>query len=109
VEGHRSFTFERNIVYGEAEQFLAGRWEGMVEMDRNLYWRPKGPIRFGKLDWDGWRKLGRDAHSLVADPLFVAPAKGDFRLRPGSPAAKVGFKMPDFRAVGVREAGKRGG
>jgi hypothetical protein len=107
VEGHRSFIFERNIVYGEGEQFLAGRWDGQVVLDHNLYWRPGGPIRFGKLTWEQWRKQGHDEHSLVADPLFVAPEKGDFRVKPGSPAAKIGFKMPDFSTAGVRPPAKR--
>lgn len=107
VEDHRSFTLERNIVYGTSNQFLAGRWEGQVELDRNLYWRPGGAIRFAKWDWEQWRKQGKDGESLVADPLFLAPEKGDFRLRPGSPVEKIGFKMPDFSTVGVRPGGRR--
>ena len=29
--------------------------------------------------WDEWRKRGFDTHSVVADPLFVAPEKDDYR------------------------------
>src|SRR5262249_53308274 len=65
VEDHTSFTFERNIVYGEGEQFLAGRWDGKVVVDHNLYWRPGGGIRFGKLTWEQWRKQGHDGKSVV--------------------------------------------
>jgi hypothetical protein len=108
VEDHRSFTFERNIVYGTGEQFLAGRWEGQVALDHNLYWRPGGPPRFGKLTFEQWREKGHDRHSLLADPLFVAPEKGDFRFRPGSPAGKIGFKAVDFSTVGVRPPEARG-
>ena len=107
-EDHRSFTFERNIVYGLGEQFLAGRWEGQVVLDHNLYWRPGGAVRFGKLTWEQWRRQGQDGNSLLADPLFVAPQKGDFRLQPGSPAEKIGFKPPDFSTVGVRLPSSRG-
>lgn len=107
LEEHLSFTVERNIIYGIGAQFLAGRWDGPVKLDNNLYWRPGGPIRFGKFTWEQWQKQGHDQHSLIADPLFIDPAKADFRLKPGSPAAKIGFKMPDFSTVGIRPPDKR--
>ncbi len=37
------------------------------------------------------RRLGLDRHSLTADPQFVAPTSGDYRVKPGSPAEKIGF------------------
>lgn len=39
---------------------------------------------------------------MIADPLFVDPEHGDFRLRPGSPAAKIGFEAWDPSDVGPR-------
>ena len=47
-------------------------------------------------------RRGAGRESIVADPLFVNPANFDFRLRPGSPAAKIGFKQIDMSAVGPR-------
>ncbi len=34
---------------------------------------------------------GWDAHSLVGDPMYVNPVAGDFRVKDGSPALKLGF------------------
>ena len=47
------------------------------------------------------------ALALLADPLFVAPEKFDLRLKPESPALKLGFKPIDLNTVGVRAKSKR--
>lgn len=52
-----------------------------------------------------WRQLGYDRHSVFADPMFVDPENNNYRVRPESPALKLGFKnfpmdqfglLPDF-------------
>ena len=43
----------------------------------------------GDINFGAWKL---DAASKVADPKFVDPAKGDFRLKPGSAAAEIGFQ-----------------
>jgi len=49
-----------------------------------------------------WRKnSGQDAHSLQTDPLFTSPGKGDFRLKPGSPAIGAGENGENMGACGV--------
>ena len=50
--------------------------------------------------WPVWQKLGQDQGSLLADPLFVSPAKRDYRLRSESPAFDLGIKAIDLSSVG---------
>ncbi len=47
------------------------------------------------------RRLGFDRHSLTADPQFVDPAAGDYRVRPGSPAEQLGFANFPMDRFGV--------
>ncbi|MCY3018615.1 MAG: right-handed parallel beta-helix repeat-containing protein [Planctomycetota bacterium] len=51
-------------------------------------------------EWESWKTYGFDKHSLIADPLFVAPEKDDYRLKPDSPAFKLGFKAIDVDKIG---------
>jgi len=103
-EPHKSFTFKRNIVYFTEGTLLAGAWgDDGFTMDYNLYLDARGtPIDFLGATLDQWQNRGNDAHSLIADPLFVDAAKHDFRLKPKSPAFKLGFKQIDLSHVGPR-------
>lgn len=51
-------------------------------------------------EWTAWQEMGLDAHSVVADPLFLAPEQGDYRLKPESPALKLGFEPIPFERIG---------
>jgi parallel beta-helix repeat protein len=51
-------------------------------------------------EWQSWQAAGEDQHSLLADPRFVAPAKDDYRLRPDSPAWKLGFQPLPLDKIG---------
>lgn len=105
---HSSFTFQRNMVLGDHPKMLCGGWKGGPEsrysLGDNVYWVTGGaaPDFAGKA-MAAWRTAtGQDARSLVADPRFEDAGSGDFRLRPGSPALRVGFRPWDFRRAGPR-------
>lgn len=103
VEDHLSFTFDRNIVYWKTGPLLAGRWKEIrVKVDNNCYFNATGdPVTFVGLDLEAWQELGHDKHSTIADPLFVDPENGDYRLKPNSPAEKIGFVPFDYSKAGV--------
>ena len=51
------------------------------------------------------RQGGVDGHSQAIDPMFVDPENGDFRLKPDSPALKMGFVPFDVSKAGlIRES-----
>jgi len=53
-------------------------------------------------DWHAWQSHGWDTHSIVADPLFVDWQHNDWRLKPQSPAFKLGFKAIPVEKIGIR-------
>ena len=76
------------------------------DMDWNLYFNPTQKLDQVKLNgktWEEWRKLGKDTHSVYADPLFVDPDRYDFNLKPDSPAFALGFQPIDMSTVGPRQ------
>jgi hypothetical protein len=122
AEPHVSFTFENNVVAYRTGKLLDGRWkDDKVVMRNNVYWQVtaadgKGPsadapgwpggdagvlLTFDGASLDAWQKAGKDAGSVVVDPMFEDPAKQDFRLKLESPALKLGFKPFDPSRAGV--------
>lgn len=102
-------VLERNVIYWtspEAAAIRAGHLEPeTISVDRNLYWCP-GADQFAMqardhATWADWLAAGYDAHSLVEDPLFVAPEDDDYTLKPGSPAFTLGFEAIDATGVGL--------
>jgi hypothetical protein len=122
-EARLRFRYMNNIVvWDPASPLLDGgewNWKFFDKIDRgdpkdslifrkNLYWPTDGkiPAKLTKshFAWDEWRKMGRDKESQFADPMFENLAKRDFRLKPGSPAEKLGFKPWDLTLAGVRKS-----
>ena len=68
-----------------------------TRVDENLYTVTKAQVM--KVS----KPLGWDENSKFADPLFVDPANGDFRVKDGSPAFEVGFKNFPMDQFGVKK------
>jgi Right handed beta helix region len=106
--GGFELAFRRNLVYyneGKAIGDYGGEnWgRGVCAFDDNIYWNAAGkPVLFAKQNFADWQALGHDKGGRISDPLFVDPEKGDFRLRPGSPATRIGFEPWEFSAIGPR-------
>lgn len=100
--------FEKNIFYQPIENATFYRLAA-VEMDyaRNcrfanniLY--DKGVESGGKSEnLAAFQAAGLAKTDLYVDPLFVDWKNGDFRLRPESPAHKLGIKSIDVRQAGL--------
>ena len=108
VEEHLSYTFTNNIIYQTTGDLISDVWGGTngtkirVNYDLNCYWRvgDPSPVFYG-LSFAGWKKLGRDKNSILADPQFVDPANYDFRFKNTSVARKIKFKPFDYTKAGV--------
>ncbi|MCX7599995.1 MAG: right-handed parallel beta-helix repeat-containing protein, partial [Armatimonadetes bacterium] len=109
----RPNTFVRNIIYMTqgvlfipyAENTLRQRidaGEQLGEWDYNCYWHTGQPdFPFFRYSFAEWQAMGLDKHSVVADPMFVDADEYDFRLRPESPALRLGFRQIDASRAGL--------
>ncbi|NQT92037.1 MAG: right-handed parallel beta-helix repeat-containing protein [Lentisphaerae bacterium] len=112
--------------YGlEPEEFRRHFYHAMVcpakgpilqEIDHNVFWSDLGEFRAcvsssssrggtdgesEALSLEEWQAKGYDAHSVFADPMFVDEANGDYRLKPESPALKLGFESFSMDECGL--------
>ena len=103
----------RNVFYTTSEAadlfHSSGRFppDAQLESDHNLLWHlmPEAYFQRDRLTPEGtlaqWRSAGYDQHSQIGDPLFTDPAHGDYTLRPGSPAFRMGFAPIPTRRIGL--------
>lgn len=66
-------------------------------VDGNLYYAADAKVK------DRFIQFGWDVNSILGDPLFMDPARGDFRVKPGSPAFDIGFKNFPMDQFGVKK------
>ncbi|MGL4593122.1 MAG: right-handed parallel beta-helix repeat-containing protein [Thermoguttaceae bacterium] len=122
-EDHPSIYFENNIVYWKEGKLFSGNWKDReyayyvnpsrkeqpkythnFESNWNIFYNPDLKVENVKFDegtLEEWQKRGYDVNSIYADPMFVNPDKFDFRLKPDSPAFKLGFEEIDMDVPGM--------
>ncbi len=89
-----------NLAYFRNVAFANNRW------DSNVVFHPGQSVTIAidsptAKSWSSWRAQGQDLNSVVADPLFVNAPAGDFRLRPESPALRLGFEQIPIDQIGI--------
>jgi hypothetical protein len=88
TKGRISKEIDYNLFFSDG----GDAWVTLIHRDH------QGPKRHTFAEW---KKMGYDEHSLFADPLFVDPENGDFRVKPESPALKLGFQNFDVSKAGL--------
>ncbi len=90
----------RNIwteAYPNPISMPKGKWG--IQNDYNLF---TSETALKKAQQYGW-----DSHSVVGDPGFINPAKGDYRVQKDSPALKLGFQNFAMDQFGVMKPALR--
>ena len=101
--GNCHTAFARNLIWQDRYRPARMRKTDQGErMDYNLVHKPGGG---DPRPAEGLRTFGGDAHSVVADAMFVDPAAGDNRVKEGSPALRLGFKNFAMDQFGVTKPG----
>ncbi|MEW4561808.1 PDZ domain-containing protein [Bremerella sp. JC770] len=103
-------TFHPHVWYADSDDevysnIFMGTYRGVRTPTKSAFGKrvDSNLIFGGKLS----QVFGWDEHSIVADPQFVDPQKGDFRVKDGSPAFTIGFKNFPMDQFGVKKSSLR--
>lgn len=108
-EAHRGVTFERNIIISDGQKMFAfDPRNKTIKTDLNLYYDISGKYIFANTDgndlsFDDVKALGRDARSVLGDPLIGDIVNFDFKFDENSPALAIGFEPFDISRAGIRK------
>jgi parallel beta-helix repeat protein len=109
-------VIRRNIVvYKEPKAKLlsseTNTWRSTIlaECDYNLYWH-KDSLDLAKTEqaitpagnFSQWQAFGFDRNSFITDPLFFSSEMIDIRLKPNSPAYRLGFQPIPIERIGIK-------
>ena len=101
---HPKTVIRHNVVVGFSTPFvMPNALKPTTVLGHNCLWGADERQLQRAVDAAG--KAGVAKHNVAADPMFYAPAAGDYRLLPASPCAKMGPKGESCGAFGVVEPG----
>lgn len=110
-------NFQKGKAMADTYQVIFPPLKGpiMQEIDYNVFFNdvgqfhatvmPRGSETAVRQTREQWQEMGFDKHSVFGDPMFVDAEKGDYRVKPNSPAINLGFQnfeaskaglLPDF-------------
>ncbi|HEX2972695.1 MAG TPA: hypothetical protein VHP11_10200, partial [Tepidisphaeraceae bacterium] len=94
-------VLEGNILYA-AGKITFENIDGVATWSKNVMYSAAGQVEGITLkDYSAAGTVpGARGDTLIADPLFIDLAKGDYRYKPESPATKLGLPMTDFSKAG---------
>ena len=93
--------FRRNIVWTDYRPANMPRPPWGADMDFNLVQDFGASTNAPATQLQ--QQSGRDEHSIVADAQFIDPAHGNYRVKDGSPALKLGFVNFSMDQFGVQK------
>jgi hypothetical protein len=99
-----NLEFTRNILCARdgrvALMWIYKDGEQRTRFDHNTYAHPRPTFPVAGA-FAAWQALGRDAHAVLSDPLFVNATADDYSLQPDSPALQLGFEPIDVSKIGL--------
>ncbi|MBM4050227.1 MAG: right-handed parallel beta-helix repeat-containing protein, partial [Planctomycetes bacterium] len=87
-----------NVIVNAEDFINITRFDSGFTLDHNVFWWPRDPRVFQQRT-EVIRGANRGKFNVLADPRFVNPERGDYRLLPDSPALAV--KDADGRPAGA--------
>ena len=115
AHSEKDIDFETDNVVGRVLCIIRpprqGSW--FKEWDNNLYFSDRGEFQGAAIFFhsgrqitkvytiEEWRAKGFDLDSVFADPMFLDPDNDNYRVKPESPALKLGFKNFNMEEFGL--------
>ena len=104
---NHNYTYENNVVCSSSGAIfqIGGKVDKQTfkRVDNNVYYNPEGRYSFRQMTLDDWRRMGLDAHTQFADPLFVNRRAARFPPQARFAGLARGFQGIDTSEIGLKQ------